>query len=572
MKLPDTGRPLRAWQQAALETYVEKNEPTDFLVTATPGAGKTTFALTFARWMLERRLVARVIVVVPTDHLRTQWAEAANEIGVSLDPSLSNDVAMFSEDYQGYVSTYAQVALKPLLHRRRTETRPTLVILDEIHHAGDGLTWGQGVRDAFNPAQRRLSLTGTPFRTSASEKIPFVTYETESDGSQRSVADYTYGYAHALADHVVRPVMFAAYSGVARWRNSAGEVVAATLGEDNSKSVQMTAWKTALNPAGQWIPHVIAAADQRLTEVREAGMRDAGAMMLASDQEHARAYAAVIERVTGRKPVVVLSEDPKASLKIDGFAKSDERWLVAVRMVSEGVDVPRLAVGVWATAYRTPLFFAQAVGRFVRSRARGETATVFLPAVRSLLALAAEMETEREHVIAPPKEPDDLLDPFQPELPEPSDEVNGYEALDAEAEFAHVLFGGRAVTGDEQVPSGPPVAMSEEEEEFLGLPGLLDPTQMATLLKSREVQLRRTVQDRGVSDQTPSQVQQTHKQQAALRKELNSLVNRIAMRTGRPHARVHADARAQVKGPASASASLEVLQARRDYLLEVSMR
>ena len=68
-------------------------------------------------------------------------------------------------------------------------------------------------------------------------------------------------------------------------------------------------------------------------------------------------------------------------------------------MVSEGVDVPRLAVGVYATTTATPLFFAQAVGRFVRARERGETASVFLPSVPTCSAYAAEMEVQRDHVL-----------------------------------------------------------------------------------------------------------------------------------------------------------------------------
>lgn len=561
---PDVGRPLRAWQREALTAYVDKGEPGDFLVTATPGAGKTTFALTFAKWLMDRKVVHRVIVVVPTDHLRNQWAEAANDLGIVLDPTLSNDVGPVADDFHGYVATYSQVALKPLLHRRRAEMRNCLVILDEVHHAGDGLTWGDGVREAFDPAVRRLSLTGTPFRTSDAETIPFVTYEPDPDGSMRSLADYTYGYGDALKEDVVRPVVFAAYSGVARWKTSAGQVLSASLSEQNSRDVENAAWRTALNPAGQWIPHVIAAADTRLSEIRAAGMPDAGAMMLASDQEHARAYAEVVQRVTGHKPVLVLSDDPKASLKIDSFSQSKDRWLVSVRMVSEGVDVPRLAVGLWATSYRTPLFFAQAIGRFVRARRKGETATVFLPAVRPLLALAAELESERDHVLAKPKADEDgLLDAYQPELPEPASDALTFEALEAEAEFAHVLFGGRALMGDE-----PLQPISADDEEYLGLPGLLDPSQMATLLKQREVQLRKHVKETTSEGAlTPAQMQQAHKQAAALRREINSLVSRIALRTGRPHAQIHAQVRAAVPGPPSASASLDQLTARRDHLL-----
>jgi superfamily II DNA or RNA helicase len=546
--------------------WADRGQPQDFLVTATPGAGKTTFALRHAADLLARKVVQRVIIVVPTDHLRSQWAEAAAAFDLAVDPTLSNDVGPVAEDFVGYVCTYAQVAAKPALHMRRTELRRTLVILDEIHHAGDGLSWGEAVSEAFYSAKYRLGLTGTPFRTSAGEKIPFVRYEDDTDGAQRSVADFTYGYRHALADRVVRPVLFAAYSGVARWRNSAGETITASLSEPSTKDVEMTAWRTALNPAGQWIPHVIAAADHRLDEIRGAGMPDAGAMILASDQEHARAYAQIIERVTGTRPTVVLSEDSKASSRIEQFAASTDRWLVAVRMVSEGVDVPRLAVGVWATSYRTPLFFAQAVGRFVRARRAGETATIFLPAVRPLLTLAAEMEAERDHVLAAPAAPDELLDVVQPELPENASDALGFEALEAEAEFAHVLFGGRALTGEER-PEG--AFVSEEDQDFLGLPGLLDPGQTAVLLKQREVHLRRISKDSRTGEQTPAQVQQAHKQAASLRREVNSLVSRIAARTGKPHAQVHAGLRKAVPGPASASASVEQLQARRDHLLSL---
>ncbi len=358
--------PLRAWQQQALARYAEAGAQ-DFLVTATPGAGKTTFALTLAAQLLADRTVDRVIVVCPTDHLRTQWAEAAARVGVRLDPTLSNAVGPVRADVQGYVTTYAQVAGKPALHAARTGLR-SLVVLDEVHHAGDGLSWGEAVAQAFGQAKRRLCLTGTPFRTRPDERIPFVRYETDGDGALASTADHTYSYRQALADGVVRPVVFAAYTGVSRWRNSAGEVVAASLTDTSTRSVEATAWRTALDPGGQWVPHVIAAMDERLTHLRATTQPDAAGLVLASDQDDARAYAAIVKRVTGHKPVLILSDDPKASRKIAAFATSDDRFAVCVRMISEGVDVPRAACLAWMTSYRTPLFFAQAVGRVVRAR------------------------------------------------------------------------------------------------------------------------------------------------------------------------------------------------------------
>ncbi|HEX2073598.1 MAG TPA: DEAD/DEAH box helicase family protein [Geodermatophilus sp.] len=578
-----TGRPLRAWQQAALERY-EQESPKDFLVTATPGAGKTTFALTLASRLLARREVARVIVVCPTDHLRLQWADAADRMGIVLDPGLTNAVGPVRAGTQGYVTTYAQVAGKPMLHAARATAVKTLIILDEVHHAGDGLSWGEAVEEAFGFAARRLCLTGTPFRTKPDERIPFVRYEEdtfEGDDGEGGVglvsrADYTYGYKEALADNVVRPVVFAAYTGTSRWRNSAGEVVAASLSEAGTRSVEMAAWRTALDPKGQWVPHVIAAMDDRITHLRENGMPDAAGLILASDQDDARAYAKIVRRVTGKAPELILSDDPKASKKIERFAGGSARIAVCVRMISEGVDVPRAAVLAWMTSYRTPLFFAQAVGRVVRARAPHETATVFLPAVRPLLTLAASMEEQRNHVMPPPKTQtgEELdLDPLPPKEKE-ADGLKQWEALEADARFAHVLHSGTAHTG-----SGSPAGVDAEAEEFLGIPGLLTPEQTAELLAKRDEELRQRIAQRHLHDDDEDgglfpvedhpeedDAGRSWRDAAELRREINRLVSRVSAKTSTPHAVVHTQLRKSVPGPPSASASVDVLRARRERL------
>ena len=567
---PGSRRPLRAWQAEALQAYRERDRA-DFLVTATPGSGKTSFALALAAELLERREVNRVVVVAPTDHLRTQWAEAALAAGILLDPTLKNDDRL-RPDVLGYVTTYAQVAMRPAVHRSRTEHgRRTLVVLDEIHHAGDGLSWGDAVAEAFEPARRRVALTGTPFRTRPDERIPFVRYEPDGDGALASTADYAYGYRQALADGVVRPVVFAAYTGVSRWRNSAGEVVSASLTGESTASVEATAWRTALDPGGEWVPHVIAAMDERLTHLREAGMPDAAGLVLASDQDDARAYAAIVQRVTGSKPVLVLSDDPRASKRISAFAAGTDRFAVCVRMISEGVDVPRAACLAWMTSYRTPLFFAQAVGRVVRARRPGESATVFLPAVRPLLALAAELERERNHVLPAPAPGEGLDDPLPP--PERDDEqpVDTWQALGAEAEFAHVLHGGRAVTAD--------LSLTGADADFVGLPGLLSAEQTAALLSRRDADHRKRASSTRVDEvATDAELAQADletrswRQAGDLRREVNSLVGQLAARTGVPHGVVHGRVRAAVPGPPSAAAPVDVLSARRDWLLEQTHR
>ena len=221
----------------------------DFLLVATPGAGKTTYALTVAAQLMARREIAGITIVTPTEHLKYQWAAAALRMGIAIDPSYRNAQGKAGADFQGVAVTYAQVAAHPALHRARTESRRTLVIFDEVHHAGDALSWGEAVREAFEPARRRLALTGTPFRSDANP-IPFVTYVPEADGSKRSASDYVYGYGPALADGVVRPVIFLAYSGEMHWRTRAGDEITATLGTPMTKDQIAQAWRTALDPSG----------------------------------------------------------------------------------------------------------------------------------------------------------------------------------------------------------------------------------------------------------------------------------------------------------------------------------
>ncbi|WP_165986533.1 DEAD/DEAH box helicase [Streptomyces sp. YIM 98790] len=562
-----TAGKLRAWQQAAMDRYLSEH-PRDFLAVATPGAGKTTFALTLASWLLHHHVVQQITVVAPTEHLKKQWAEAGARIGIRLDPEYS--AGPLGKQYHGVAVTYAGVGVRPMLHRNRCEQRKTLVILDEIHHAGDSRSWGEACLEAFEPAVRRLALTGTPFR-SDTNPIPFVQYAEDAEGIRRSVADYTYGYGNALADHVVRPVIFLSYSGSMRWRTRSGDELQARLGEPMTKDATAQAWRTALDPKGDWIPAVIGAADRRLTEIRRS-VPDAGALVIATDQDSARAYARHIKEISGEKPTVVLSDDSGASGRIEDFRESDSRWLVAVRMVSEGVDVPRLMVGVYATTISTPLFFAQAVGRFVRSRRRGETASVFLPTIPSLLGFAHEMEVERDHVLDKPArggeedpyaEEARLLKEAERERDEDTGEQDQlpFEALESEAVFDRVMYDG-AEFGMQAHPG------SEEEQDYLGIPGLLEPDQVRILLQKR--QARQIAHSRRKPDEEADLLELpaerrpvvTHREMAELRRELHGLVGAYAHQSGKPHGVIHNELRRACGGPPTAEATAGQLKAR----------
>jgi superfamily II DNA or RNA helicase len=562
------GPRLRRWQEEALAAYFER-EPRDFLVAATPGAGKTTFALRLAKELLARGTIDAVTVVAPTDHLKRQWAEAAERVAIHLNPAFKNADGWLGRHWHGAALSYAQIGMEPALHKRLTEQARTLVILDEVHHGGDALSWGDGMREAFANATRRLSLSGTPFRSDTAP-IPFVEYAPDEHGIRTSITDYAYGYRRALEDGVVRPVLFMVYSGAMHWRTSAGEEMSARLGEATTKDITAQAWRTALAPDGDWIPAVLRAADQRLTEVRR-HVPDAGGLVIATNKTTARAYAQQLKALTGQSVSIVLSDEKEASDRIAAFSASTDRWLVAVRMVSEGVDVPRLSVGVYATNASTPLFFAQAIGRFVRARKRGESASVFLPNVPILMKLAEQLELERDHALDRVTDDDPMgglddgaLDAAnRSEKASESLELDGsFQALGSDATFDRVLYDGGEFGFEAEVGS-------EEELDFLGLPGLLEPDQVRDLLKHRQARQ----QGRGRKAAPPTQPAQPsladipmHRRLKEQRQRLQDLVGLWSHRTNTPHGAIHAELRRMCGGPAVAQATEEQLQKRIDLL------
>ncbi|HET8527564.1 MAG TPA: DEAD/DEAH box helicase family protein, partial [Gaiellaceae bacterium] len=266
---------LRPWQKAAFDRFAAA-DATDFLAVATPGAGKTTFALTAARWELSRH-PTRLVVVAPTAHLKLQWARAAAAFSLQLDPEWSG--RGLARDVHGIVTTYQQVAGSP--DAVAALAADAFVVLDELHHAADERAWGAAVQRAFADAARRLSLSGTPFR-SDTRAIPFVRY----DGDE-AVPDYEYSYGDALADRgVVRPVYFPRTNGHMEWAAPDGSLHEATFDDALNATRSSERLRTALSLEGEWLPAVLRSAVERLGLIRRE-QPDAGGLVIAIDQEHA---------------------------------------------------------------------------------------------------------------------------------------------------------------------------------------------------------------------------------------------------------------------------------------------
>jgi superfamily II DNA or RNA helicase len=431
-----------------------------FLLSAAPGAGKTRPALELAREQLSAGAVSGIVIACPTVPLTRQWARAAAGLGVDLAPDTESPRP--PAGFHGVSVTYARIAKAPS-RWGRTLPRRTLVIADEAHHLGEDLTWGVGFAKAFSTAPRWLLLSGTPFRSDATP-IPGVSYD--ADGMAEP--DVSYSYAEAVAEGICRPVCFVAYDGTLSWR-SGDDVIESTFETVLSTREASRRYRTAIStelPDG--LQRILSEADGKLRAIRREGHRDAGGLVIAADSEHARRIAALLRQVTGRVPLVVLHAEPRAAAKLAAFTNSTDPWIVAVNMVSEGVDIPRLRVGVYATAAKTPLIFRQIVGRFVRTLPGrpADPSWLYVPADPVLRDHAATIEQELRRALRRPGEEDAGLEAERAERRETErSDAPEFVPLSADVAPQMTLFGSPAparagAAGSAAAARRPPAAIA----------------------------------------------------------------------------------------------------------------
>jgi superfamily II DNA or RNA helicase len=546
---------FRAWQKEALAKFEARVRP-DFLAVATPGAGKTTFALAAVRRALVARQVRRCVVVVPTQHLKLQWAAAAERFDIHLDPDWSAADGALPSDVHGIVVTYQQVAANPDALRRRVTH--SFVILDEVHHAADARSWGDGVRRAFEPAPVRLCLSGTPFRSDQSS-IPFVRYVGEE-----AEADYEYGYGEALRDRrVVRPVYFPRIAGQMEWTSPDGETWRAGFEDALTRDLAGQRLRTALDIEGEWLPAVLAKAHRQVVHLRRSDPRAAG-LVIAMDQAHAKGIAKILKERLGVRATLATSDDPGASRKIATFAEGDDPWIVAVRMVSEGVDIPRLAVGVYATNTLTDLFFRQAVGRLVRSSesVRAHRAYMFIPDDPRLRLFASGIAEQRRHSL---RKPDRGIDDPMERDGDPLE-----RELDADGAEQISLFS--AISAIPLDASGRPLALEPVEEDAAheGIPGLVDEDAPPEERRAPSVPFELTAQVFAEPVPTPEPepatgpVDSPRTRKRKLREQNSAIVASLAHRTRRSHAEINAELNRRIGIARITEATIAQLERRLD--------
>lgn len=517
--------PRSAWQAKAVDEFLSARH--DFLVTATPGAGKTKMALKAARELIDAGEVKRIIVVVPSDNLRQQWAEVALSMNLDLTAMYRNGDGKPTSAKHGLVTTYQQVGSNRDLWRSHC-SMPTMVIFDEVHHAGDERAWGDAIREAFTPAVRRLLLSGTPFRTDG-KPIPFVTY----DDNGVSVSHGGINYAEAVERGIVRPVQFEVMDGDAQWIDL-GTTVSVSISDARDEEEEMRAWSVMRDPKQQWIPSVFRRADRELTRQREQ-LPNAAGLIFAAKMEDANQYARIMSEICGEPVSVVHSlMDGDPSAEIRRFANSRDRWLVAVKMVSEGVDIPRAAVGVYASDVTTDMWFRQVVGRLVRVINGDDeiVATMYMPNLNRLCDIANRIELEARIALKEAAKERTESTGLNGEF-----RLSFIEPLHAsEADLSEIIRQGESMGRDE-------IQYAEELRVAHGLTQL-HASDIARLLKDHDARRYNGMERSQTIAEIPlDQVVAVSgdAERKALRQQIKRLVGRVAGQTGREHVDVNTE-------------------------------
>jgi superfamily II DNA or RNA helicase len=422
---------LRIWQQRCFNEYIASLKK-QYLVMATPGAGKTDLSILIARYLLERHLVDMFVIVTPFQNLKEQWADDCNRLGCDTYSGFEIDIPgrgiiMPQGEYHGLITSYQQVAIgaaseafRLLCHKLNV-----LVVFDEPHHCSDGNSWGEATRNAFELAKSKLSITGTPYRTDT-EFIPFVDYnkiEDDIEGKKYEVVmDFVYSYGDAINEpkgkKVVRLVEFPQFEGEATWIERVAQKASdglyewanepitkkKTLEEQVSINDARKRLNTILMADGDWVNAIIEAANQHLNSIRDYEQWDAGGVIFAKDIRHAKEIAEVVQRITGTRPIIVThgDKDPDAMAKIKAFNDSSAKWIIAVKIISEGINIKRLRVGVYLTNVTTRMFFAQTLGRIQRWQqnvTEPQIAAFFVPRVEPFVTYIDEITEVISHSI-----------------------------------------------------------------------------------------------------------------------------------------------------------------------------
>jgi superfamily II DNA or RNA helicase len=379
---PPPGYEYREWQISAGSVFAEKHEradgkPFNFLLNGGVGSGKTDAAAGIGTYILNRKVAERIVYVCPNKMIIDSVIDTFKRFNIHL-VNWDNGKFPYGEpvSMDGLAMTYA--SLNNNIHVQKSLCRkPTALFLDEIHHLGDSFAWCGAAKEAYEGRVRvAFGFTGTPWRED-NRVIPFVEYEPEHNGILLYRADYTYSLGKAIHDKVCRSPAFIFLDA---------DVEIPTRGAVHTYSFQeelneKLANRRLAGAVRHGTPTRRMAMERLINECRCGDGYDKSIIFVGGDSSNGSdsgkkdAQVYVVEElialgIPANKIVSVTCDDSRAAAKIRDFGKSDAWFLVAIDMVSEGVNIPEAKAALFLSTVTAKLKTIQRIGRVLRGQGR----------------------------------------------------------------------------------------------------------------------------------------------------------------------------------------------------------
>jgi superfamily II DNA or RNA helicase len=397
----------REWQLDAFNLFIERfNQSVDtFQVSACPAAGKTRLGIAIAGHYLSHKKQPMVVIVTPSTDIRDEWSKKMlSLLGRNISPRFdAKDFRNLRIDgvpvgVDGFVTTYQTLKSTPESFELLCLKYNVCVILDEVHHCGHSKGWGDAVAHAFGGANLKVGLSGTFYRSDP-HPIPFLTYD---DGVGRP--DFDYPYEKAVMDGVVSAICFYKRQCEVEFINEThwGDLpITLKLGSGKNESQDNSIFQAALD--SDFPLELISEAHETLIELRKTHP-EAGGLVITNGRLSAKRCVDFIRNTLKSDVLLTMSDMDSDNANLNKFKESDTPWLVSIRKVSEGVDIPRLRVCAYATNINKELSFEQAAGRLTRKSHLDKTpyeqpVFMYMPAEPRLVSHAKSFEQLKLHQI-----------------------------------------------------------------------------------------------------------------------------------------------------------------------------
>ncbi|MBI5002098.1 DEAD/DEAH box helicase family protein [Candidatus Woesearchaeota archaeon] len=360
-------RELRDYQKDAI--YGWRNNSYIGLLEMATGTGKTFTAIAGIKEIYERERKLITIIVVPYQHLATQWIEEMSSSGFESDPAFGSsaiwkkkikdkilDIEMGHINKLIIVTTYDTFSSEKFIKIMQESDIPILIVCDEAHVAGSTRR-SKGLLDKY---RYRLALTATPRRWLDDEGT-----EVIYSYFNKTVFEFPLKNAigRFLTPYNYFPHLVNLKEEELREYRHIGQRIAILLGKKNQKSKETL--ELLLIKRAKIVTNAIEKIDM-LVMILESIEKIESCLIFCSEKQIKEVKDLLMSKgirfhqFTNREKL-----KERKSIK-ENFEKGLYDVLVAIRCLDEGVDIPSIKTAIILASSSNPKEYIQRRGRVLR--------------------------------------------------------------------------------------------------------------------------------------------------------------------------------------------------------------